>query len=103
LTVMVGPVGSFDPESAETLFKPESSAALDIAGKTAAAESFLRVARFPKATVETTAAGTRVDIRDLLYEAIGETNREVFAVIHLDAANHVVAQELVWASTVAQQ
>ncbi len=80
LTVMVGPVESFDPESAETLFKPEPSTALDAAQRTAAAERFLRVARFPKASVETTSTGSRVEIRDLRYAAMGQGGHEVIAV-----------------------
>ena len=103
LTVMVGPVSSFDPESADTLFKPEPSPALEVAGKTAAAEAFLRRARFPKATVQTTGTETRVELRDLLYDSIGETNRQVIAVIQLDTANRIVSQELVWAKGVEEQ
>jgi len=98
MTVTEGPGASFDPEKAEALFKPQPSAALDAAGKTAAAESLLRAARFPKASVETTGTGTLVQLRDLRYQAAGETNREVLATIHLDAANRVVSQNLVWAA-----
>jgi membrane-bound metal-dependent hydrolase YbcI (DUF457 family) len=98
LTVITGPVGSFDPETAETLFKPQPSPALDRAGKTASAQSFLQTARFPKASLEKTATGTLVELRDLRYQAAGARNHEVLAVIHLDADNRVVAQELVWAT-----
>jgi membrane-bound metal-dependent hydrolase YbcI (DUF457 family) len=98
LTVTTGPFGSFDPETAETVFKPEPSAALDVAGKTVAAKRFLEVAQFPKASVEATTSGTLVELRDLRYQAAGETNHEVLAVIHLDANNGVVSQELVWAA-----
>jgi membrane-bound metal-dependent hydrolase YbcI (DUF457 family) len=103
LTVGVGPVGSFDPESADTLFKPEPSAALAAAQKTSAARTFLSVARFPKAVVEVTPAGSRVQIRDLRYAAVRETGREIVAMISLDAANHVVAQEIVWTKQLSQQ
>jgi inner membrane protein len=103
LTVMVGPVESFDPESAETLFKPEPSAALDAAQKTAAAESFLRVARFPKASVEITSTGSRVEIRDLRYAAMGDGVHEAIAVIALDAANRVVTDEIAWAKQVPRE
>lgn len=98
VTVTEGPGASFDPEKAEALFKPQPSAALDAAGKTAAAELFVHAARFPKALVETTTTGMLVQLRDLRYQAAGETNREVLAVIHLDAANRVVSQDLIWAA-----
>jgi membrane-bound metal-dependent hydrolase YbcI (DUF457 family) len=103
LTVGVGPVGSFDPERADTLFKPEPSAALAATQQTRAAQTFLSVARFPKALVEATPAGSRVEIRDLRYAVVGETGREVVAVISLDAASHVVAQEIVWAKQLSNE
>jgi membrane-bound metal-dependent hydrolase YbcI (DUF457 family) len=103
LTVMVGPVEAFDPESADTSFKPEPSAALEAAQKARAAQDFLKAARFPHATVESTAAGSRVEIRDLRYAAVGETGREILAVITLDAAKRVVAEEIAWAREAAQE
>jgi membrane-bound metal-dependent hydrolase YbcI (DUF457 family) len=102
VTVMEGPKGSFDPETAETLFKPEPSPALDAAQKTEAAETFLKTARFPKATVETMATGSTVVLRDLSAEAMAQTSHEVAATIHLDAANRVISQEIVWAKQLSQ-
>jgi len=103
LTVTVGPVESFDPESAETLFKPEPSGALDAAGKTATTRSFLQVAQFPRASVETTATGTRVELRDLRYEAVGATKHEVAAMVQLDTTDHVVSQEIVWTTQLGRE
>ena len=96
LTVIAGPVGSFDPETADTLYKPEPSPALNAAEQSAAARDFLRTARFPRASVETTAAGTEVMIRDLRYEAAGQTSHEVVTVIRVNTENRVVSQALVW-------
>jgi inner membrane protein len=96
LGVSEGPAEAFDPERAETFFKPEATAALEAVSKTPAAELFLKAARFPEAAVEGTATGTRVEIRDLRYVAVGESKREVIAVIDLDGTNRVVTQELVW-------
>ncbi len=98
LTVIVGPVESFDPESAYASFKPEPSAALEAAEKTEAARRFLAMARFPKATVENTTAGSRVEIRDLRFATVEDSGHEVIAVIILDAANRVVANEIAWAN-----
>lgn len=103
LTVQAGPVEAFDPESAETLFKPEPSMALDMAGKTAAAHTFLQIAQFPRATVEMVSIGARVEIRDLTYFAVSDTKHEVVAVIQLDAANRVTSQEIVWAKQLSQE
>jgi hypothetical protein len=95
--------GPYDPESAETLYKPEPSVALDTAQKTATAQAFLETARFPKATVETTPAGTRVEIRDLAYLASGNTAHEVVAVMQLDSANRVTSQGFAWANQRAEE
>ena len=103
LTVIVGPVESFDPESADASFKPEPSAALEAAERTEAARRFLAVARFPKATVENTSAGSRVAICDLRFAAVGETGHEVIAVIRLDATNRVVTDEIAWANQGLQE
>jgi membrane-bound metal-dependent hydrolase YbcI (DUF457 family) len=103
LTVIVGPVESFDPESAYASFKPEPSAALEAAEKTEAARRFLTMARFPKASVENTGAGSRVEIRDLRFAAVGVTGHEVVAVIRLDAANRVVTNEIAWANQGSQE
>src|SRR5882724_1528298 len=61
--VSVGPVASFDPESARTSYKPEPSPALDAALRTVTARRFLAYARFPKASVEKTADVFRVRLQ----------------------------------------
>jgi membrane-bound metal-dependent hydrolase YbcI (DUF457 family) len=103
LSVMEGPVESFDPESAETQFKPEPSPSLEAAKKTAAAERFLRFAQFPKATVETAPTGTVVILRDLKAAATDQTAREVAAVIHLDKSHQVTSQRIAWAAHVSEE
>jgi hypothetical protein len=86
--------GSFDPEDATAIFKPEPSAALDAAEQTRTAALFLQTARFPIATVEGTTTGTRVEIRDLAYMASGVSKREVLAVIDLDRAHRVESERI---------
>jgi hypothetical protein len=103
LSVMEGPVESFDPESAETQFKPEPSPSLDAAEKTTAAERFLRYAQFPKASVETSPTGTVVILRDLKASATDETGREVAAVIRLDKSHQVTSQRIAWADRVSEE
>ena len=88
---------NFDPDASFRLFKPEPSPALDAARNTAAARRFLATAQIPKASLEKTETGYVVVLRDLRYAASGETQREIAAVIELDASNRVTSQELVWA------
>ncbi len=88
---------TFDPDASFRLFKPEPSPALDTARTTAAAKRFLATAQIPKASLEKTETGYVVVLRDLRYAASGETQREIAAVIELDASNKVTSQELVWA------
>jgi membrane-bound metal-dependent hydrolase YbcI (DUF457 family) len=88
---------NFDPDASFRLFKPEPSAALDAARNTAAAKRFLATAQIPKASLEKTETGYVVVLRDMRYAASGETQREIAAVIELDASNKVTSQELVWA------
>ncbi len=88
---------NFDPDASLRLFKPEPSPALDAARNTAAAKRFLATARIPKASVEKTETGYIVVLRDLRYGASDQTQREIAAVIELDANNKVTSQEIVWA------
>jgi membrane-bound metal-dependent hydrolase YbcI (DUF457 family) len=97
MPVHAGPNESFNPEGGVSLFKPEPSPALEAARNTEAAKKFLRVARFPKATIEKTETGYQVELRDLRYAAAGETQREIAVVVELDPAGKVINQELIWA------
>jgi inner membrane protein len=103
LIVLEGPVESFDPESAESEFKPEPSPSLEAAQKTKAAERFLRFARFPKATVETSSSGTIVILRDMKAAATAETNRELAAVIRLNKSNQVTSHTISWAGHISEE
>ncbi len=97
LTVNAGPGASFDPENGVALFKPEPSPILENARDSDAAKKFLSVARFPKATVEKTAGGYQVQIRDLRYAASGETQREVMVLVNMDPNGKLTDDALIWA------
>ena len=88
---------AFDSDSGVTLFKPEASPVLDQAQRTEAAKKFLAAAQFPKADIEKTADGYEVELRDLRYAGIGETQREIRARIDLDANGKILNDELIWA------
>ncbi len=86
-----------NPDAGVTVHKPEASPLLEAARSAPSAVAFLRVAQFPKATIEKTETGFRVDLRDLGYAAAGESERELLAIVELNPAGMIVNQELVWA------
>jgi membrane-bound metal-dependent hydrolase YbcI (DUF457 family) len=96
ITVDIARSTALDTGAAVTIHKPEASTALDIARNDPIALAFLRVARFPKATIEKTEAGSRVELRDLRFAAAGSSKREIAAILELNSAGKIVTQELVW-------
>ena len=94
--VPVGPGADFDPASATTSYKPEPSPALDAAHNSAVARRFLQVARFPKATVEHTAAGFHVILRAFPYSRDSGSGLRVQALIDTDPSGKILTEELVW-------
>ena len=80
------------------LFKPEANAFLEAAQGTEAASRFLRVTRFPKATVQKMEGGSEVQIRDLRYAAAGEVKHEPMVTVDFDASGKIISEEMVWAS-----
>lgn len=94
--VKVGPAASFDPDSAITSYKPESSVALDAARDTAVARLFLQAARFPKATVEKSPQGFHVVLRAFPYTRDPNSGSRVHAVIETDPFGKILSQELAW-------
>jgi len=96
LEVPAGSAKSFDPEAADCMHKPESSPELDVAQKTAVAQKYLQIARFPRASVARTQDGFEVVIRSMVDQAQGETRHRVAAVIFLSAQYAVTNQTFVW-------
>ncbi len=98
LEIEVGPSSSFDPGSAATSYKPESSPALDAARDTPVARRFLQSARFPKATVEKTPDGFHILLRDFPYSREVASGPSVHALITTDAVGKILSQQLAWDS-----
>jgi membrane-bound metal-dependent hydrolase YbcI (DUF457 family) len=96
--VELGPAAAFDPESATTVYKPESSPALDAARNSVVARRFLQVARFPKASVEKSPQGFHIILRDFPYTHGVKSGPRVEALIDTDAAGNILSQELAWDS-----
>lgn len=94
--VPVGPGADFDPRSAITSYKPEPSPVLNAARNSAAAQRFLQVARFPKATVEQTSAGFHVILRAFPYSRDSGSSLRVQALIDTDPSGKILAEELAW-------
>jgi inner membrane protein len=97
ITVSVGQSSSFNPDAGVTIHKPEASPVLDAARKDPLAIAFLSVARFPRATIEKTDTGYRVELQDLRYAAAGESKREIAALFELNPAGKIARRELIWA------
>jgi len=97
ITLNVAQGAAVNSGATVTIHKPEASAALDAARNDPIALAFLRVARFPKATIENTEAGFRVELQDLRYAAAGSSRREIAAFFELNSTGKIVQQELVWA------
>jgi membrane-bound metal-dependent hydrolase YbcI (DUF457 family) len=98
--VPVGPGRTFDPESAECLYKPESSPELTAAQNTHAAQEFIRVVPFPRAVVAKTQTGYEVVIRSMRDLVEDETRHRVVALIQVDSKFAVSSQVLVWSTDI---
>ncbi len=85
---------AFDPESGRAYFKPEESAALDAARATPTASTFLSFARFPRAQIERTDQGFRVEITDLRFDVHSPPGRVITAVIDLNPQAQIINAEL---------
>ena len=97
LIIDTTPGAPFDPDNGTTLFKPEPSAILEHAQNAGAAKRFLRVASFPKASVEKTTEGYQIQIRDLRYAASGESKHEILALVRMNLDGSLEEDELAWA------
>lgn len=93
--VRVGPGARFDPEAGTIIYKPEPSPLLDAARSSGVARQFLRVARFPKATLAKTEDGYLFTLRDLRYAA-GETSDSVAVIVELTPERKIRSQRFVW-------
>jgi membrane-bound metal-dependent hydrolase YbcI (DUF457 family) len=80
------------------LFKPEPSLLLQAAQATESAKRFLRLARFPKATVQKLDSENEIQIRDLRYAAVGELRHEPLVTVDFDVSGKLISEGIVWAS-----
>jgi hypothetical protein len=85
---------AFAPETSVTKFKPEASPQLDAAAAAPLARAYAALARFPLMSLETTAEGTRAELRDLGDSPLHGLGGAWLAVIELDTQLKLVHQEL---------
>jgi membrane-bound metal-dependent hydrolase YbcI (DUF457 family) len=88
--ISVGPVSSFDPESAHTFYKPDPSPALDAALGTPTARRFLAYARFPRAALEKTAEGYHIRLQTYAVDP----DFRIQALIEVSPSNQIVSESL---------
>jgi inner membrane protein len=96
LDLNLAPGSSLNPDAAVISYKPESSAPLDAARNTESVRRFLQAAKFPKATVEKTNTGYRVEIRDLAEQREARSGPRVIAIVETDPNAKVLRDELAW-------
>ncbi len=96
LDLNLAPGSLFTPDAAAIFYKPESSAPLDAARNTESVRRFLLAAKFPKATVEKTNTGYRVQLRDLAEQREARSGPRVIAVVETDPNAKVLSDEVVW-------
>ena len=87
---------SFNPDAAVISYKPDVSAPLDAARTTESVRRFLEAAKFPKATVEKTNAGYRVQLRDFARQQEARSGPRVIAIVETDPNAKVLTDELAW-------
>jgi hypothetical protein len=96
LDLSVAPGSSFNPDAAVVLYKPQTSAALEAARASESVRRFLDAAKFPKASIEKTNTGYRVQIRDLAKQIESHAGRQVIAIVETDENAKVLSGELAW-------
>jgi len=97
INILLLPGATFDPERALSHYKPEESATIAAAQKTAEASLFLTYARFPLATVEPLDPGFDVTIRDLRFPAGDGSLDNMVADVEVDANFQITAQRIRYA------
>jgi membrane-bound metal-dependent hydrolase YbcI (DUF457 family) len=97
--VPAGAEKDFDPDRSVTRYKPDGSPALEKAQSTAAAEQFLKYARFPIANAARIEDGYRIEIHDLRFAPDDASLDNIFVRVDLDSSLRVTSQGFHFASS----
>jgi membrane-bound metal-dependent hydrolase YbcI (DUF457 family) len=88
----------FDPERSVTQYKPDDSPALQAGQRTAAAQQFLKYARFPIASVVRIGDQYQFDLRDARFAANDASPANIFVRVGISNSMQSLRQEFLFAS-----
>ena len=88
----------FDPERSVTQYKPEDSPALQAGQRTAAAQQFLKYARFPLASVVRIGDEYQFELRDARFAANDPSPANIFVRVEIGTNMRILGQEFLFAS-----
>jgi membrane-bound metal-dependent hydrolase YbcI (DUF457 family) len=102
LEVSLAPGREFDPERSFPNYKPEDSRVLQAGQRTAAAQFFLRYARFPLANIVRVDEGYRFELRDVRFAISDESPANILLRIQMREVNQmlqIASREFLFASS----
>jgi membrane-bound metal-dependent hydrolase YbcI (DUF457 family) len=98
LGVPFGVGREFDPEHSATQYKPDNSPALEAGEQTAAAQRFLKYARFPLASVARTGNGYQFELRDARFATDDAGPWNIMVRVRIDEDMRILEQGFLFAS-----
>ena len=98
LGVPFGVGREFDPEHGATQYKPDDSPALEAGEQTAAAQRFLKYARFPLASVVRTGNGYQFELRDARFATDDASPWNIMVRVRIGEDMRILEQGLLFAS-----
>jgi len=98
LGVPFGVGREFDPEHSATQYKPDDSPALEAGEQTAAAQRFLKYARFPLASVVRTGNGYQFELRDARFATDDASPWNIMVRVRIDEDMRILEQGFLFAS-----
>jgi membrane-bound metal-dependent hydrolase YbcI (DUF457 family) len=99
LNFSLAPGAQFDPDGAQTHFKPEDSPALDAGEQTATARTFLNYARFPLASVYPLENGSRFELRDLQFASDDTSPANIIVRVDFGEGLQIKREDFLFASS----
>ncbi len=99
LVVNLSPGADFNPDRSLTHYKPAGSPALEVAGRTPSAQTFLKYAEFPLASVVHREDGYRFELRDLRFPSSDSGPENLLARVDLSSAFQITRQQIRYATS----
>src|SRR5246127_4989979 len=98
LGVPLGPGREFDPEHSATQYNPDDSAVLEGGEQTAAAQRFLKYARFPIASVVRTGNGYQFELRDARFAGDDSSPWNILVRVRIGEGMRILEQGFLFAT-----